>query len=739
MNKRFFATYATVAAALAIAGIAVSIAGMLSIQPNMEDVLQWLPDRSSEREAYQRFCDRFGTDDFFLVRWDGCEVNDRRCDRFVETIPELDDTALIESAASGRDLIRNRPSPRIQSAAQVADQFRGVFFGPNRRNTCVVVGLTDRGMAHRSEAIALVNRAADLVNGLDSDSLVMAGYPAVASAADRLIKASLLYGFVPCCVLSILAASIFIRNLKLVAAILFVAALSAGLCIGSITLTGSTWGAMSSVIPALTYVLTISGSVHLMNYVIRDVDNNDQELARPYSVFRTALRRGWKPCLVSTTTTAVGVLALTNSQFPAIRQFGFYCAVGTAISLACQLILTPVLLQWLIDPQIRTHNLPSFFDTTYRFIVNHGRKLIAGFVVATLFLLAGIPRLESNLEVERFFVARSPVLESVGRIESAIGPVEQTELMIGFPNDNQQDLSARVETVRDFQIQLEAKESISRTISAATWVPPVPTGASVGDVARRAAYRKRITAIRPELEETRYFQSDGDRQWWRISVRFPFLKSTDFNGLNQDVADAFAQHLADQGDDVPAPSLTHTGVSMLYHRGQERLLSDLLVNFAAAFAMICAILLLVLRSWKSGLIAILPNALPALVLFGVLGWCGYAIDLSIAIMACVALGIAVDNTSHFIIMHNELAQNRLVGSTERDSLQRTIGRCGPAMVATTAIISAGFAAFLFGEIAILVRFAISMIATLFIAMLCDLFLLPALLNVFDNRSDTRVR
>ena len=704
----------------------------------MEDVLQWLPDRSADQISYQRYLDRFGSDDFFMVRWDGCRVQDARCDQLVETLLRLDRRSLIQSALSGRDLIRDRPSPQIQSPVQVAKRFEGIFFGPDIRDTCIVIGLSSLGMANRSDAIELVNLAADQVDGLGSEALLMAGYPAVACAADELIGRSLLYGFVPCCLLSIVAAAIFIRNLKLALAILFIAALASGLCIASVTLSGSKWGAMSTVIPALTYVLTVSGSLHLLNYAFRDVDdNNDAGPNQQYQTYRRSLAFGWKPCLISSITTGAGVLALTTSSFPAIRQFGLYCAIGTAISLVCQLLLTPVFLQILGGDHRSSLPKNRWFDVHYAFVSRWYRWLFGLFAVGACFLLTGLPRLQSNLEVERFFTEGSGIMNAVADVEATIGPIEQTELMIEFPSTDAARFVERIEFIRSLQDQLDAEPSINRTISAATWVPKEPSRRGIGGVARRVAYKKRLAEIRSDLEKTRYLMTDETVEVWRISIRFPFMEPTDFAALNQEVVDAFQQHISEYPASLPTPKLTHTGVSLLYHLGQNELLSDLMGNFATAFGIISAILFLVLRSWSLGLIALLPNAFPALALFGVLGWSGGMIDLSIAIMACVALGIAVDDTTHFIVMHDELKRQRKDPPTGTNSLQRTIRRCGPAMIATTAIICAGFTAFLFGEIAIMVRFAISMIATLSVALLCDLLLLPSLLCVAHNDSQTK--
>ena len=89
-----------------------------------------------------------------------------------------------------------------------------------------------------------------------------------------------------------------------------------------------------AIIPALVYILTTSGSIHLTRYSLEAIGDS-----------KKLLSIGWRPCLVSTITTAIGMLSLARSGFPAIRSFGFFCATGAVFALIYQLIAVPWLLQ----------------------------------------------------------------------------------------------------------------------------------------------------------------------------------------------------------------------------------------------------------------------------------------------------------------------------------------------------------------------------------------------------------
>ena len=143
-----------------------------------------------------------------------------------------------------------------------------------------------------------------------------------------------------------------------------------------------------------------------------------------------------------------------------------------------------------------------------------------------------------------------------------------------------------------------------------------------------------------------------------------------------------------------------------------------------AFVVITPVLILVLRSLPLGLIAMIPNLFPVVVLFGLLGWFGWPVDLAIAMTACVALGIAVDDTTHFLIRFREFGGN--LANVQRP-LRDAITQCGPAMFHTTSIGAAGLVVYGFSAMPVVRNFCLAITVMLILALLADIFLLPALL------------
>ena len=140
--------------------------------------------------------------------------------------------------------------------------------------------------------------------------------------------------------------------------------------------------------------------------------------------------------------------------------------------------------------------------------------------------------------------------------------------------------------------------------------------------------------------------------------------------------------------------------------------------------------LIVLRSFKAAVIALLPNLFPALVVLGTAGFLGFSLDVASLTTASVALGIAVDDTLHFLLWHGETLKRGSKHSSEihpEDAVCSALQYCGTAIVQTSMIIGLSIVLYAFCGFLPTVRFGILLSAMMFAALVGDLLLLPALL------------
>ena len=501
-----------------------------------------------------------------------------------------------------------------------------------------------------------------------------------------------------------------------------------------VPLTGVKFGGLMSIIPALVYILTLSGSIHLIHYSLDAIGD-------PWKLIAI----GWKPCSISALTTAIGMLSLGRSAFPAIRSFGYFCATGAGFALLFQLLIVP----WLLHRfgtagqnklAQRSNSGHQIWDRiTQR--IRRGRFAFASVGVGIMLLSTlGLSRLTARVQVEKLFAPNSPIIKSLVNLEQRMGPIDQAEFMISFEGAGDQNFHLRSKLVRGISRYLGSLDEIGATHSLNDYLPREPTGKRLRSALRRKTFQQQLDRRREQLAESRFLDLSSGLETWRISLRFPFSEEVDVEQLKTLVLDsattAIDRLLAKEAFvAIESPiHLNYTGKNYLFHSAQKTLLGDFYRNFLLAFIIITPVLILVLRSPAIGLLAMIPNLFPIVVLFGMLGWLNWPVDIAIAMTACVALGIAVDDTTHFLMRFREFGGSMGNISTP---IGLTMAQCGPAMLKTTSIGSAGLLVYGLSDMVVVKNFSLAITCMLVLALLADIFILPALLLLFAKKTGAK--
>ncbi len=171
-------------------------------------------------------------------------------------------------------------------------------------------------------------------------------------------------------------------------------------------------------------------------------------------------------------------------------------------------------------------------------------------------------------------------------------------------------------------------------------------------------------------------------------------------------------------------SCIYTGVVPVVYKAQRTLLVSLVESTGWAFVMIAGVMVVVLRSLRGGVLSMLPNVFPVVIIFGAMGWTDVMVDIGTMMTASVAMGVAVDDTIHFLTWF----RHGLDEGLERESaILYAYQRCGTAMTQTTLIGGLGLSIFAFSTFTPTQRFGILMLTLLTAALIGDLIFLPALL------------
>ncbi len=707
--------YARLTLFVMAAAIPFVIYGAVSaLRSTSNDPRQWLPRTFAETNTYDWFQQHFGSDEIAVVSWPGCTLDDARVARLATS---LEESELFDRALTGpRVLSELMQPPGGLSRAAALRRLRGILVESRGETTCLILATSARGRADRIQAVREIERSAAADCGLSASQLRLAGPTVDAAAIDAESRRLLfqLAGF--SALVSFLVASLRLRSIRLAIMILVVAVYSTGLSLAILYFGGSKMNLLMTMLPPLIYVLSISSAVHLANYY-RDAVSGGSST----TPLATAVSHGWLPCVLAAGTTAIGLASLTMSKIDPIREFGIYSAAGVIVSVGVLFLFLPAAL-YLFPPKRQTTFEQSSHGTRLGSSIigaigRHHAMVMFSCLALMGFCGWGLPYTKSTVRLQDRFLPGSDAIADYVWLEKHVGPMVPLEVVIHFNKDDPRDTLQQLQLVAAIQSKIHSLDEPVTTMSAVNLSPPLSQGTGVRTVIERRMFSRPRTHQR--LIDAHFLAETDDEQLWRITVRANAIGDLDYGQfaetLRQRVDPLLQQH------DLRG---TYTGIIPLIYKAQRQLLQDLFRSFLAAFAVIAVVLIFVLRSLTAAMLAMLPNLFPAVVVFGGLQWIDIPVQIGSVMTASAALGIAVDDTVHFLTWFRRGLD---AGLSRTAALRDAFGRCAGAMAHTTLICSSGLIVFAASSFVPILHFAWLMVFLLLTALIGDLVLLPAIL------------
>jgi hypothetical protein len=264
---------------------------------------------------------------------------------------------------------------------------------------------------------------------------------------------------------------------------------------------------------------------------------------------------------------------------------------------------------------------------------------------------------------------------------------------------------------------------VGAVVSGSSFLPVFPKSSKIRDVARRAIMRRELANAIPKLIEQKWVAQTKSGTIWRLTAKVSVLTIDDYGSVTQNVQGAIDRALANFAPEAK-PKVELTGLSPVMHDTQKMLLRDLGASFTTAFVLITPVMMLIARGFRAGLLIMIPNVLPETLVFGSMAWLGFRLDIAGLLTASVAMGIAVNDTLHFV---NWYANRLSVGDSRKNAIIDTMSNCAIAMIHTMLISCLSMLPFMFSDFVPTKQFACLMIAMIGSSILGDLVLLPALL------------
>jgi len=795
MDNRFFKKYGKLILLLFVLSYPLVYLGSeAAFKTNSNRVKDWLPKGFEETQELEWFIEQFGGDDLMVVSWDGYTVGNPKAQALAEklrgSVRKKDGRSIklfrdVRTAHEARerlkDILREAAPNRGEEwyAEKSIRQLEGWIVGPRQndgsRLGSMIVLFTPDGFDERHYAVDLIRKYAKEDAGITAEELHIGG-PTMDSVAideasesrmDELTKLSV--------AIAMLIAFVCFRSFLVTLFVLLIGYYNQFLCLALLYATGETMDSIQLMIPPLVLVLSISGAVHLVNYY-RDSVIEDGIEGAPTG----ALRHGWVPCTLASATTSLGLISLLVSFLIPIQKFGTYAALGVMCGTGVLFLVLPSMLtvfpprRWcehLSDkPKRRSLHIP--WPAVIR-VVWPGRYVIAivGCVVLGV-CFVGVINIGATARIHNMFSHDAKILRDYWWLEENVGPLVPVEIVIRLPrapeeigeqpeNSTESDTAQRfpypmldrIAIVRHFQEVIHDVEGVESVMSLGKFAPIVTEKAGT---IKKASFNRVMTDRRPDFIEAALLQTEGDFDLWRISARVYAGERHNFSELMSRIQNAVEPELEqiEQKYNLSEASAVYTGGVPIVMKAQAQLLVDLKNSFTTAFiciAIAMVVLIFGLEFWEAandflfaptlirsvlgGLLCMIPNVLPAVVVFGIMGLTGIQVEVGSMMTATAAMGIAVDDTLHYLTWYRRGISE---GKSRRESVLFAYERCGTAMIQTTLICGLGLVVFALSPFGPIMRFALMMFSMLAAAIVGDLVVLPALLltplgRVFDRR------
>jgi predicted RND superfamily exporter protein len=502
--------------------------------------------------------------------------------------------------------------------------------------------------------------------------------------------------------------------------------------LGLYSLMGYSYNVLASMLVPLVVVLAIADDVHIMQHW--DEERRVGPVDDVERAFKATVAHLAAPLLGASATTALGMLSLATSSVVAVRAFGIGSAVGIMVDFVISIILMPTLLS-LVKPGTVAAPHERYFVAPLRAVAKFscahpGRVLTVSLTVAAMAAL-GIVRLRVDTNHISFFSADHPLGQSAAVIDRELGGVYSFQMMLEGPPES-------LKTP-------DALQRVDRLAEALRKFPYVRKVTSVADYVKRI--NKELNDGRPEADvvptdantiaqELFVFALGGEGRHELERVVASDYSRAQIAIKLQSMSSDLVLEQVEEADRMAKEMFAGTGISVLT-TGSGRLFSTLdhylvmsqLTSFGTAFFTVFGVIFLVFRSFRFGVLTIVPNVLPVLAVLGVMGHLGISLNVATVMVASVALGIVDDDTIHFI---NRYRREAAAGRSTEEAIEIATTYEGRASLTTAIINSAAFGVLLLSEYKPTAWFGGLLALTMMTAFLAEVFILPATIKLLPR-------
>lgn len=485
-------------------------------------------------------------------------------------------------------------------------------------------------------------------------------------------------------------------------------------------------------VPSMIMIIVIADCMHILvsfQHYLRE------GLEKRKAVMK-AININFKPVLVTSITTAMGLLCLNFSESPPYRDLGNLVAMGALIAGVLALTWFPALLTLLPAPknmaEAKLGNISRLLKNFSVLLMRYPSQFIAAAIFTLVVAMVGLLQLEFNEQWHQYYDESFAVRQALDtQNEKLYGvnfiqySVESGEADGIYAVDYQRQLDALVNWIAQFDkvgyvdaISAQVKELNQKLQADQTEYYKIPE--------QRELIAQSLLAYEMSLPLGMGMEQyiNMDRSATRLTVYLHKSTSKELLALDQEIL-SYTERF------TPALKLkSGTGLDMVFAQISDRNSLSLLKGTGLALVLISLLLVVLFKSFRLGVISIVPNLLPIIVAYGFWGLISGHVDLGLSIVACMGLGLVVDDTIHFLAKYRYAREQN---KTIEQAIQYAFSTVGVAMIITTLVLFIGFSLLALSAFSPTHGMGALLALTAICALIIDFIFLPLLLMRFDKK------
>ena len=519
-----------------------------------------------------------------------------------------------------------------------------------------------------------------------------------------------------------------IRSISGTIATLFVIAFSMMTAMGIGGHFGINITPISAMAPTIILTLAIADSVHVLMSMISGMREGLDKL----TALKESIRINFMAIAITSFTTIIGFLTLNLLDTPPFWHLGNITAVGIFCALVYSLTFLPALMSLLpvkVKAQTEKTGLTGFLSRYADFVIAKRNIILTLSTIAAVFFIAMVPKIEINDQWVKYFDHRIPFRADAEFAMKELGGTYLVEYSIDAGAENGIKNPVYLNNLGKFTDWLRAQPEVMHVYSLSDIMKRLNKNMHADDQAWYRLPDNRDLAgqylLLYELSLPYGLDLNDriniDRSASRLTVTLGDQTTHQLREFVERTNEWLAENFPDNVNAIP------TGPTKMFTDITYRNIEGMLKGNALAILAIAIIMAIALRSVGMGLFSLIPNAVPILMTFGIWALTFKQIGMAAATVSAVALGIVVDDSVHFLSKY--LRARREKNLSRPDAIRYAFETVGLALVATTIILTLGFAVMAMSSFQMNSQLGLMTAATMVVALVMDFTLLPALLLI----------